>query len=255
MKQFEYVTPRSLEEAVSLLSARQNAKIIAGGQTLLPTLKHRLSSPDLLIDITKISDLDHIDVCDEMLCIGGLAKHADVASSELVRKVIPALSFLAAGIADPMVRNMGTIGGSVSNNDPAADYPSAVLALGATLKTTSRLIMADEFFLGMYETVLQPNEILVEIRFPIPRAAGYKKFPHPASGYVLSGAFVGVFEETVRAAINGAASCVFRHSEAEQALLGISLNMLSTILRLTIQRLLATSLEVRSIRLRSLRGP
>lgn len=215
MKKFSYATPASISEAVELLKSNPNAKIISGGQTLLPTLKHRLSSPDLLVDITNISGLSSISKGDELLRIGGLVTHAEVAVSPVVSEVIPALAYLAFGIADPMVRNMGTLGGSVSNNDPAADYPSAVLAMNATLKTSSRTIEADDFFLGMYETALEPGEILLEISFRIPKAAGYKKFPHPASGYVLSGAFVAVYEEEVRVAVNGAAPCVFRYSEAE----------------------------------------
>ena len=218
MKKFDYAVPESLEEAILLLKQNGNSRIISGGQTLLPALKHRLSSPDLLVDITRIPGLDRIYISDSILHVGGLSKHSEVASSSVVSTAIPALSYLASGIADPMVRNMGTMAGSISNNDPAADYPSAVLALGATLKTTDRSIPADEFFLGMYETALKTGEILTEILYPIPKVAGYKKIPHPASGYVLSGAFVGVFENTVRVAINGASDCVFRHLEAEDVL-------------------------------------
>jgi carbon-monoxide dehydrogenase medium subunit len=218
MKKFDYVVPSTVEDAVASLQSSNNAKVISGGQTLLPTLKHRLSSPDLLVDITRIPGFSDIQLADGCLKIGGLATHTAVAESELVKKHIPALAYLASGIADPMVRNMGTLGGSVANNDPAADYPSAVLALNATLKTSLRVIKADDFFLGMYETALQLNEILLEISFPIPKSAGYKKIPHPASGYVLSGAFVACFDDETRVAINGAAPCVFRHAEAELAL-------------------------------------
>lgn len=218
MKRFNYETPVSVSEAVELLKNNSNAKIISGGQTLLPTLKHRLSSPDLLVDITNIPGLSNIRVSNNILNIGGLVTHAEVAASLQISKLIPALAHLASGIADPMVRNMGTIGGSISNNDPAADYPSAVLAMNATLRTSSREIKADDFFLGMYETALDPGEILLEISFPVPKAAGYKKIPHPASGYVLSGAFVAVFDDEIRVSINGAAPCVFRSFEAELAL-------------------------------------
>ena len=218
MKKFNYATPATVNEAVELLKNNSNSKIISGGQTLLPTLKHRLSSPDLLVDITNIPGLSGINSGDGLLNIGGLVTHAEVASSTEVLKVIPALAYLASGIADPMVRNMGTIGGSVSNNDPAADYPSAVLALNATIRTSSRTIKADDFFLGMYETALEPGEILLEISFLVPKAAGYKKIPHPASGYVLSGAFVAVFENEVRVSVNGAAPCVFRYEDAESVL-------------------------------------
>jgi carbon-monoxide dehydrogenase medium subunit len=193
-------------------------RLLAGGQTLLPAMKHRLTAHSTLIDLQALDILHGIALDGATLRIGAMTRHAEVAAHPGIRDRLPALSVLAEGIADPLVRNMGTIGGSVANNDPAADYPAAVLALGATIHTDRRDIAADDFFLGMFSTALHKHEILTAVSFPLPVAAGYFKLPHPASGYVLAGAFVARFGETTRVAINGAGPCVFRDAAAEAAL-------------------------------------
>jgi len=218
MYEFNYHRPTSLAEAASLLSKSADGKLLGGGQTLLPTLKQRLASPSDLIDLTGIAELSGIKVEGGMVTIGAATRHAAVASSAEVKKAIPALAHLAAGIGDPQVRNMGTLGGSVANHDPAADYPAAVLALGATVHTNKRTIAADQFFTGLFETALDDGEIIVKIAFPVPKRAGYVKFPNPASRYVMVGAFVAETASGIRVAINGAGPGVFRHAEMEAAL-------------------------------------
>jgi carbon-monoxide dehydrogenase medium subunit len=218
MYDFNYHRPVSIADAVKLLGAAGDGKFIAGGQTLLPTLKNRLASPSDLVDLTGISELGGISVAGGVVSIGATTLHATVATSPEIARVIPALAALAGGIGDRQVRNMGTIGGSLANNDPAADYPAAVLGLGATIHTNSRTIAADDFFKGMFETALNDGEIIVKVTFPVPKRAGYVKFPNPASRYVMVGAFVAETASGVRVAINGAAPCVFRHKEMEAAL-------------------------------------
>ncbi|WP_207539813.1 FAD binding domain-containing protein [Sabulicella rubraurantiaca] len=218
MYDFAYHKPSSLAEAARLLAADPDAKAIAGGHTLLPALKHRLNRPSSLVDLSGIAEMRGIRREGDSLVIGALTRHEAVARSSEVKSAIPALVHLAQHIGDTQVRNRGTIGGSVANNDPAADYPAAVLGLGATVRTSRREIPADEFFLGMFTTALEPDEILTAIAFPIPEKAGYAKMRNPASRYVMAGAFVSKGKMGVRVAINGAGPCVFRQAAMEAAL-------------------------------------
>ena len=218
MYAFNYHRPSSLADAARLLGGAEDGKFIAGGQTLLPTLKQRLASPSDLVDLTGIAELNGIAVTGGSVTIGAATRHAAVAASAEVKKAIPALAHLASGIGDPQVRNLGTIGGSLANNDPAADYPGAVLGLGATIHTSKRKIAADDFFTGMFETALEDGEIITKVEFPVPKRAGYVKFPNPASRYVMVGAFVAETAGGIRVAINGAGPCVFRHKDMEAAL-------------------------------------
>ena len=197
---------------------RSDAKLLAGGQTLIAALKLRLASPSDVIDLGGIAELRGIRKDGGSISIGAMTTHAEVASSKDVLKAVPALASLAASIGDPMVRNMGTLGGSVANNDPAADYPAGVLGLGATIHTNKRKIAADEFFTGMYETALQPGEIITSISFPLPKRAGYAKFKNPASRYAIVGVFVAETASGVRVAVTGAGPCVFRVAAMEKAL-------------------------------------
>jgi carbon-monoxide dehydrogenase medium subunit len=215
---FAYHRPTSLQQLKHLLGSIEEARLLAGGQTLIPTLKQRLASPDALIDLKGIAGMASIDRTGDAIVVGALATHAAVAGSPLLRKAIPALAGLADGIGDPQVRNRGTLGGSVANNDPAADYPAALVGLGATIVTTERRIAADDFFLRMFETDLEPGEIVTAVSFPIPRRAAYVKFPSPASRYAIVGVFVAETTTGVRVAVTGAGPCVFRLKEAESAL-------------------------------------
>lgn len=218
MYEFRYRRADSVDEAAALLTADADAMILAGGQTLLPTLKLRMGQPTQLIDIARVAELRGIRLDDCTLTIGATTTHAAVAESAAVRRAVPALAHLAAGIGDPLVRNRGTIGGSLAYNHPGADYPAAVLGLDATITTNRRQIGSDEFLQGMLDTALEPGEIIVAVSFPIPRRTGYLKFSSPGSGYVLTGAFVAETTAGVRVAINGAAPCAFRHADFEQAL-------------------------------------
>jgi carbon-monoxide dehydrogenase medium subunit len=218
MYDFEYHKPGSLADAVKLLSADPDARPISGGQTLLPALKHRLNKPTSVVDLSGIAELKGIKREGNKLVIGALAKHHEVATSPEVKAAIPALAQMASTIGDTQVRNRGTIGGSVANNDPAADYPSAVMGLNATIVTDKRRIAADDFFQGMFTTALEPGELLVAIEFPIPEKAGYAKMRNPASRYVMAGAFIAKTGDGVRVAINGAGPGVFRQAEMETAL-------------------------------------
>ncbi len=218
MYQFQYFRPKSLDEARKLFEGNDEAKFLAGGQTLLPTLKQRLAQPSALIDLAAIPGFSGVKAAGGTVTIGAGTKHFDVASSPDVQKAIPALAHLAAHIGDPAVRHMGTLGGSIANNDPAADYPAAVLGLGATINTTSRAITADDFFTGMFETALKDGEIVTEVTFPVPEKAAYMKFPNPASRYAMVGVFVAKTKDGVRVAVTGASPCVFRQKEMEAAL-------------------------------------
>ena len=215
---FRYLRAATLAEAEALFARTPDAKYIAGGQTLIPTMKQRLAAPAALIDLSRIPELSFVRRDGGNLVIGAGTRHADVASSSHARTLIPALSSLAELIGDPAVRHKGTLGGSVANNDPAADYPAAVLALGATVKTTRRTIAEDEFFTGLFQTALADGELISEIAFPIPLRAGYAKFPNPASRYALVGVFVAQFPDSVRVAVTGAGPCVFRVPEMESEL-------------------------------------
>ena len=218
MYAFTYHRPTNLAGAVADLAA-EDAKLLAGGQTLLPTMKQRLASPASLVDLGRIGELSGVSREGGQIVIGAMTRHADVASSAAVHQAIPALASLAAHIGDPQVRNRGTIGGSVANNDPAADYPAAVLALGATIVTNKREIAAEAFFKGLFETALEAREIITKVRFPIPQKAAYEKFPNPASRYALVGVFVAKTAGGVRVAVTGAGeSGVFRAKALETAL-------------------------------------
>lgn len=218
MYPFDYLRPADVKSAVQAVSGSGENKFIAGGMTLLPTLKLRLARPDRLVDLGALAELAGIHIDRDHVAIGAMTRHADVASSAELRRVLPALASLAGGIGDPLVRNRGTIGGSVANNDPAADYPAAVLALGATVITDRREIAADAFFTGMFSTALHADELIVRLRFPIPERAAYVKFPNPASRYAMVGVFVADTANGIRVAVTGAAPCVFRLADAETAL-------------------------------------
>jgi aerobic carbon-monoxide dehydrogenase medium subunit len=217
MYQFQYFRPKSLDEAKKLYENNGDAKFLAGGQTLIPTLKQRLAQPTALIDLSGIA-MSGIKVAAGTVTIGAGTKHNEVAISAEVKQAIPALAHLASHIGDPAVRHMGTLGGSIANNDPAADYPAAVLGLGARIKTTSRTINADDYFTGMFETALEEGEIVTEVSFPVPEKAAYMKFPNPASRYAMVGVFIAKTKAGVRVAVTGAASCVFRETAMEAAL-------------------------------------
>lgn len=219
MYDFTFHRPDSIEKAAGLLQSAEEAKLIAGGQTLIPTLKQRLAAPKNIVDLTGIEGLVGIERKGRNIVIGAMTPHAEVAVSPVVEKAIPALSYLASHIGDPAVRNRGTIGGSVANNDPAADYPAACLGLGATILTSKRKIVADDFFKGLFETALEPDEIILQVSLPVPVKAGYAKFPNPASRYALVGVFVAKFGRESRVAVTGAGdSGVFRISAMERAL-------------------------------------
>jgi carbon-monoxide dehydrogenase medium subunit len=218
MYDFQYVKASNLSDAAALLKANEDARLLAGGMTLVPTLKQRLARPSHLIDLDGLPDLLGITVSGTRVLIKAMTSHADVARSAEIKKAIPALATLAGSIGDPHVRHRGTIGGSVANNDPAADYPAALLALNATIITTERTIAADNFFIGMFETLLQPGEIITEITFPVPERAAYCKFRNPASRYAMAGVFVAKTGADIRVAITGAAPCVFRQRDMERTL-------------------------------------
>ena len=205
MYDFEYHHPRTLSGAVADL-AKTDAKALAGGMTLLPTMKQRLASPAALVELKSVPELAGIAREGDNLVIGAMSRHADVARDATVKAAIPALAKLAGGIGDPHVRNMGTIGGSIANNDPSADYPAAALALGATIVTNKRRIPAQDFFTGLFETSLEAAELITQVSFPIPQKAAYMKFANPASRYALVGVFVARTAGGVRVAVTGAGS-------------------------------------------------
>ena len=217
----KYHKPASVADAVTALSGAEDGKVLAGGQTLLPTMKQHLAAPTDLVDIRGIDGMSGVTASDGTVTIGAATTHAEVAASGAVQQHIPALACLAAGIGDPAVRHMGTIGGSIANNDPAADYPAAVLGLGATVVTNAREIAADDFFDGMFSTALDDGEIITAVRFPVPQSAGYAKFRNPASRYAMTGVFVAQTGGGVRVAVTGAGEDgVFRHDGLEAALGG-----------------------------------
>jgi carbon-monoxide dehydrogenase medium subunit len=219
MHNFTYSRPTSVADAVKALGASE-ARPIAGGQTLLPTLRARLAEPSALVDLGGIAELKGIKAEAGGITIGAGTTHAEVAASAEVKKTIPALAALAGGIGDRQVRNRGTIGGSLANNDPAADYPAAALGLGATIRTNKREIKADDFFKGMFETALGDGEIITAVHFPKPEKAGYAKFRQPASRFCLVGVFVAKTAGGVRVAVTGAGPGVYRSKELEAALGG-----------------------------------
>jgi carbon-monoxide dehydrogenase medium subunit len=219
MYQTTYVRPPDLAQARLLIADNPEAKILAGGQTLVLTMRQRLAHPSHVIDIGQLAELKGISLDGDKLIVGAGTRHADVAANADVRRRIPALAHLAESIGDPAVRHMGTIGGSVANNDPAADYPAAVLGLGATIHTTQRAIPADDFFTGLFETALQRGEIIISVAFPLARRCGYAKLPQPASHFALVGVFVAELADgSMRVAVTGAGAHVFRASAIETAL-------------------------------------
>ncbi len=216
MYAFEYQRPASRADAIAAASG--DARYLAGGQSLVQAMKLRLSSSERLIDLGGVADLKGITVEGDSVTIGAMATHAAVAASADVKRLIPALAELAGGIGDPMVRNMGTIGGSVANADPAACYPAAVLGLGATVRTNMRTIPAEAFFTGLFETALQPGEMITAVSFPAVQRAAYVKYKQPASRFALVGVFISQGSGGVRVAVTGAKSCVFRATPIEAAL-------------------------------------
>jgi carbon-monoxide dehydrogenase medium subunit len=219
MKDFLYYKPSTVSEAVALLAGNGESRPLSGGMTLLPTMKMRLASPTAIVDLAALPGLTAIAVNGGNVTIGAMTTHADVAASAEIKGAIPALAMLAGLIGDPQVRHRGTIGGSMANADPSADYPAAAVGLGATIVTDRREIAADSFFTAMFQTALEPDEIILAVRFPIPDAAGYAKFRSQASRFALVGAFVARFSgTTVRVAITGAAPVVFRSRDIEDAL-------------------------------------
>ena len=218
MYSFEYQKVKSIDEAAKIIAKDSDAKVLAGGQSLIAAMKLRLAKPSSVVDLGSIKGLSGIKADSKAVTIGAMARHAEVAASSDVKKAIPALAALAGGIGDRMVRNMGTIGGSLANNDPAADYPAGALALSATIVTNKRKIAADDFFKGMYETALGKGELIEQVVFPIPKRAAYMKFKNPASRYAIVGVFVADFGPNVRVAVTGAAPSVFRLAAMEKAL-------------------------------------
>ncbi len=218
MYAFEYEKPASLAKAAEIAKKKKDAKLMAGGMTLIPTLKLRLAKVSQLVDLAGVPGLVGIKASKTAVTIGALTTHDAVAASKAVHSVIPALADLADGIGDPAVRNRGTIGGSIANNDPAADYPAAVLALKASIVTTGRAIPGDKFFKAMFETDLKRGEVIKAVAFQIPKRAAYMKFPNPASRYAIVGVFVAEFADGVRVAVTGAGPCVFRVPDMERAL-------------------------------------
>ena len=218
MYDFAYTKPTNLADAAKILTADNEAKALAGGQTFIPVLKQRLNKPSTVVDLSKLG-LSGITVSGNTITIGAMTRHADVAASPDIQARIPGLAHLASMIGDDAVRHRGTIGGSLANNDPAACYPSAVLAIGATIKTNTRSIAADDYFQGMFTTALEPGEIITAVEFPIPEKTAYEKFRNPASRYAIVGVFVAKFPSGVRLAITGAGQGgVFRHTAMETAL-------------------------------------
>ncbi len=218
MHPFQYHRPASLKDALALGSQKGEGKFLAGGQSLVQAMKLRLSAPSDLIDLNALGDLKALKADAGGVTIGAMVRHAEVAASSAVAKAIPALAALAGMIGDRQVRHMGTIGGSLANNDPAADYPAAVLGLGATIVTSKRKIEADKFFKGLYETALEPGELITSVVFPVPRRAAYMKFKNPASRFAIVGVFVADFAGGARVGVTGAGPSAFRQVDMEKAL-------------------------------------
>ncbi len=218
MYSVNYHRAASVAEATTLLK-NGDAKALSGGMTLIPAMKTRLAAPSDVVDISRIGELNGVKVSGRTVTIGAATTHAEVAADAELKKIAPAVSYLASMIGDPHVRHKGTIGGSVANNDPAADYPAALLALGATIVTDRREIAADDFFTGLFETALEEGEIITAVRFTAPEQGAYEKFPNPASRYAVAGVFVAKNGQDLRVAVTGAGeNGVFRSSEMEAAL-------------------------------------
>jgi aerobic carbon-monoxide dehydrogenase medium subunit len=218
MENFSYHRPASVADAAKLMKSAADGKFLSGGMTLIPTMKQGLAAPSDIIDLSGLKN-SGVAVAGGKVTVKAGTAHAEVAGDKAVQKEIPGLSTLAGGIGDPHVRNRGTIGGSISNNDPAADYPSAVVALNATVHTSARKIGGDQFFTGMFETALKSDEIVTAVEFPVPKKSGYAKFPNPASRYAMVGVFVAQLQDgSVRVAVTGAGAKVFRATDMEKAL-------------------------------------
>ena len=220
MYEFEYHRAGSIDEAVDLVGKSSDGRYLAGGMSIVPTMKLRLAQHSDLVDLNGIAELAGISSDGSSVTVGAMTHHEAVAASSDVQSAIPALAALAGGIGDPHVRHRGTLGGSISNNDPAACYPSAVLGLGATIHTNKREISADNFFTGLFETALEEGEIVTKVVFPAPDVSCYIKFPNPASRFAIVGSFVSKKGDDVRVAITGAGPGVFRVAEMEAALKG-----------------------------------
>lgn len=220
MYAFNYQRPTSPDAAAKALSGAEDGKYLAGGMTLIPTMKQRLAQPSDLVDLGGIAELSGIRRTGDTIVVGATTTHAEVAASDEVRNAIPALAELADHIGDPAVRARGTIGGSIANADPAADYPAALVGLGATVQTSARTIAADDFFTGLFETALDEGELVTAVSFPIPAKAGYAKFPNPASRYAVVGVMASEGPAGTRVAVTGAGASVFRVEEMEKALAG-----------------------------------
>ena len=218
MYEFNFIRPASVADALAAIADADDGQFMAGGQTMIPVLKQRLAMPSDVVELAKIDDLKGIVVDGDTVTIGAMTPHTEVHNSLDVADAIPALADLAGMIGDPHVRNRGTIGGSVANNDPAADYPAAVVGLGATVVTDRREIAGDDFFLDLFETALAEGELVTAVRFPVPDKAAYMKFPNPASRYAIVGVFVSQSGGDVRVAVTGAGPCVFRAVAMEAAL-------------------------------------
>ena len=216
MKTFNYHSAKDVKEASKLASS--NSAFLAGGMTTIPSMKLGLASYKDIIDIKRIKKLSGIKVSGKTVTIGSTTKHVEVANSKEIKKAIPSLASLAEGIGDPAVRNRGTIGGSIANNDPAADYPSACIALNATIHTTSRKIQASKFFSGMFETILKKGELIEAVEFQIPDKSSYQKYPNPASRYAVVGVYVAKHKSEVNVAVTGAKSCVYNDKDISTAL-------------------------------------
>jgi carbon-monoxide dehydrogenase medium subunit len=218
MYDFIYHRPTSLADAVETRNSADDGQFMAGGQTMIPVLRQRLAMPSDVVDLGALAELKGISVEAGVVTVKAMTTHAAVAASDAVRSAIPALADLALLIGDPQVRHRGTIGGSIANNDPAADYPAAVLGLGATVRTDRREIAGDDFFLDIFTTALDDGELITAVDFPAPDVAAYEKFPHPASRFALVGVMVSKGKAGVRVAVTGAGPCVFRVPEMEATL-------------------------------------
>lgn len=218
MYQFNYHKPQTVEEAQALFGSAEDGMYLAGGQTLIPTLKQRLAAPTDVIDLAGIDSLAGIDVSDGTVSVGAFTRHAQIVRNDRIGQTLPVLAALAGQIGDGQVRNRGTIGGSVANSDPAADYPAAVIGLGATIHTDRRSIAADDYFKNLFETELSQGEIITRLDFPVPARAAYRKFPNPASRYAVVGVLVADFSDHVRVGVTGAGPCAFRATGIEEVL-------------------------------------
>ena len=218
MYEFEYQSPTQIDAAVDAFKSSEDGLFLAGGQTIITVMKQRLARPSDVIDLKGISDLTGVDIQDDKITIGAMTTHADVAANKDIVRLIPALSNLAGKIGDPQVRNRGTLGGSIANNDPAADYPAAIVGLGAIVHTNQRQISADDFFTDQFETALEPGELITKVEFPIADRADYVKIDNPASRFAIVGVFVAKLGDNVRVAVTGAGPCVFRVPSMETAL-------------------------------------